>query len=359
MTPTAEKFFSLLRYSIGEQQEPPDIHDDEWEPINVMAAEQALTGVLYEGVSRLSKEVTLTDEVKLTWFFQTEQIVEANKKINVATFKVAKRLRKKGFDCCILKGQGNALMYPEPLHRIPGDIDVWTVGDIPTVIALGKQSDPETTPMYHHIDFAPIGDIPVEVHYRPSFMNNLIHNRRMQRWFSEQADQQCAHERELPDGAGVVPVPTDAFNRIYQMAHISKHVHQEGVGLRQVLDYYYLLKRGFTREERLYDELQLRRLGLYGVATAVMYVLKEAFGASEEMLLVPADERRGRFLLNEILLAGNFGYFDQRLANSHSQLSRNVQRLRRDLRFLSYFPSECLWEPVFRWYHFFWRLRHR
>jgi hypothetical protein len=76
-------------------------------------------------------------------------------------------------------------------------------------------------------------------------------------------------------------------------------------------------------------------------------------------MLVPADERKGRFLLDEMLLAGNFGQFDKRLANSHSQLSRNVQRLRRDLRFLTYFPSECLWEPVFRWYHFFWRLRFR
>lgn len=359
MTPTAEKFFSLLRYSIGEQQERPDIRDDEWEPINIMAAEQSLTGVLYEGVSRLSKAVPLSEEVKLTWFFQTEQIVEANKKMNAATVKVAKRLRKEGFDCCILKGQGNALMYPEPLHRIPGDIDVWVVGDIPAVIAMGKQSNPEATPMYHHIDFAPIGDIDVEAHYRPAFMHNLIHNRRLQSWFSEQAAEQCDHEVELPDGAGLVAAPTDAFNRIFQMAHISKHVLHEGIGLRQVIDYYYLLKRGFSREERLHDELLLRRLGLYDVATAVMYVLKEALGASENMLLVPVDERRGRLLLNEMLLAGNFGHFDQRLANSHSQLSKNVQRLRRDVRFLSYFPSECLWEPVFRWYHFFWRLRHR
>ena len=164
MTSTAEKFFSLLRYSIGEQQEPPVIQADEWEPIIVMAAEQSLMGVLSEGVSRLSEVVTLTDEVKLTWFFEAEEIVKANKKLNAATFRVAKRLRKGGFDCCILKGQGNALMYPEPLHRIPGDIDVWAVGDIPTIIAIGKQGNPETTAMYHHIDFSPIGDIPVEVH---------------------------------------------------------------------------------------------------------------------------------------------------------------------------------------------------
>ena len=358
MTPTAEKFFALLRYSIGEQQEPPTMRDDEWEAVNVMAAEQSLTGVLCQGVIKMSAVVSLSDEVRLTWFLQAEQIADANKRMNAASVKVAKRLQKDGYDCCVLKGQGNALMYPNPLARIPGDIDIWTVGDIPSIIKLGKKTNPEAQPMYHHIDFAPIGDIPVEVHYRPAFMNSLIRNSRLQRWFSEQAEEQCAHQVELPDGAGSIPVPTDAFNRIYQMAHISKHILHEGIGLRQILDYYYLLKRGFSREERLHDELLLRNFGLYDVATAVMYVLKEALGASEDMLLVPVDERRGRFLLNEMLLAGNFGHFDQRLANSHSQLSKNMQRLKRDWRFLSYFPSECLWEPVFRWYHFFWRLRH-
>ena len=359
MTPTAEKFFALLRYSIGEQQEPPVVADDEWEALIMMAAEQSLTGVLCKGVIKMSAIVPLPDEARLTWFLQTEQIAEANKRMNTASVKVAKRLKKDGFDCCILKGQGNALMYPDPSVRIPGDIDVWVLGDIPSIIALGKKSNPDTTPMYHHVDFMPIGDIPVEVHYRPAFMNNLLHNKRLQRWFHDQSAEQCAHQVELPGGAGSVPVPTDAFNRIYQMAHISKHVHQEGIGLRQVLDYYYLLKRGFTADERQHDEMLLRRLGLYNVATAVMYILEKTFGASREMMLVPADERRGRFLLNEMLLAGNFGHFDQRISSNRSHLVRNVQRLQRDLRFLSYFPSECLSEPVFRWFHFFWRMRHR
>ena len=358
MTEIAEKFFALLRYSIGEQDEAPVISDEEWEPINNMAAEQSLIGVLCQGVARLSEERPLPEDIKFAWFYQKELIADANRKVNVASAKVAKRLRKNGFECCILKGQGNALMYPEPLSRIPGDIDVWVVGDIQKIITLGKQSNPEATPMYHHIDFAPISDIDVEVHYRPTFMHNLFINRKLQRWFGEQATVQCAHLVKLPEEVGMIPVPTDAFNRIYQMAHISRHVLQEGIGLRQIIDYYYLLKRGFSSEERIHDELLLRRFGLYEMATAVMYVLKEALGASEEMLLVPVDERRGRFLLNEMLLAGNFGHFDQRLANRHGQWSRNVQRLKRDVRFLSYFPSECLWEPVFRWYHFFWRLRY-
>lgn len=358
MTEIAEKFFALLRYSIGEQDEVPVILDEEWEPVNNMAAEQSLTGVICQGVVRLSEERPLPEDVRFAWLYQKELIAEANKKINVASVKVAKRLRKCGFESCILKGQGNALMYPDPLSRIPGDIDIWVSGDMKTVISLAKQTNPDARPVYHHIHFLPIGDIPVEVHYRPAFLNNMIYNSRLQDWLRRNAKEQYAHQVELPDGAGSVSVPTDAFNRIYQMAHISKHIVQEGIGLRQVLDYYYLLKRGFTHDEAMSDQQLLRRFGLYEVAAAVMYILREVFGMSQQLLLVPVDERRGRFLLNEILLSGNFGYFDKRLENSHSQWSRNVQRLKRDARFLLYFPSECLWEPVFRWYHFFWRLRY-
>ena len=102
MTPITEKFFALLRYSIGGQQEPPAILDEEWEPVSIMAVEQSLIGVLCQGVSRMSTVMPLSDEVKLTCFLQTEQIAEANKKMNAATVKVTKRLNKEGFDCCIL-----------------------------------------------------------------------------------------------------------------------------------------------------------------------------------------------------------------------------------------------------------------
>ena len=356
MTEITEKFFSLLRYSIGEQQVIPTMELDEWEAVNTMAMEQSLTGVFYQGVSRLAREVKLPEEVTLTWYFQNEQIIEANKSMNTAAVKVLRKFRRAGYGCCLLKGQGNALMYPHPSSRMPGDIDVWVNGPVRKLVGMAKKSSPECAAVYHHIDFPPIGDISVEVHYRPSFANNLIHNRRMQRWFLQMVDKQCNNKVELPDGAGVICMPTDAFNRIYQMSHISHHIFQEGIGLRQVLDYYYLLKRGVTTEQRRDEEKLLRRFGLYGVAAAVMYILNEVFGMEKDQLLVPPDERKGRFLLNEILMAGNFGHYDKRLQNSTSRLSKNVQRLRRDLRFVTYFPSECLWEPVFRWYNFFWRV---
>lgn len=54
-------------------------------------------------------------------------------------------------------------------------------------------------------------------------MNNLISNGRLQEYFNKNADTQFANIVMLPDGAGKIAVPTTAFNRIYQMAHISNH----------------------------------------------------------------------------------------------------------------------------------------
>ena len=100
-----------------------------------------------------------------------------------------------------------------------------------------------------------------------------------------------------------------------------------------------------------------RRLGLYGFAGAVMYVEQVAFGLAESCLIVPVDEKRGRFLLEEIICAGNFGQYDHRPGSKvkSGPLKKNLQRLYRDMRFVCYFPSESLWEPVFRLWHFFWR----
>lgn len=53
----------------------------------------------------------------------------------------------------------------------------------------------------------------------------------------------------------------------------------------------------------------LEHLGLAKIAGAVMWVLKEVLGLEEKYLIAPVDERRGRFLLSEIMRGGNFGMY--------------------------------------------------
>lgn len=353
-----ETFFELLRYSIGTSDKMRHLSDEEWQTMFEMAKKQSLIGIVFAGINRLPVEQLPPKIIKLSCFALAEKIAKSNTILDQIVVAVSTKFRNAGIDNCILKGQGNARMYPAPTARTPGDIDIWLYGDIKKIIEFARRKFPKTKACYHHVDFGRYNGVEIEIHYRPAYINNLICNGRLQRWFREMAHEQMTHRIVLQNPSAEISVPTLAFNRIFQMAHISNHVIQEGIGLRQLLDYYYLLMQGFSEEEKMNDERLLRRFGLYHVATAVMYVLHEVFGLKQEQMIVPMDERRGRFLLEEIMISGNFGKYDKRLEGKRSAFEKNVLRLKRDFRFLRYFPSECLWEPVFRVYHFFWRVSH-
>ena len=203
------------------------------------------------------------------------------------------------------------------------------------------------------------------MHYRPSFSNNLIYNRRLQNWFKAQAEKQFAHIEEIPGNEGNICVPTFDFNIVFQLSHIYRHLLKEGIGLRQVIDYYYLLKslapNPSPNSVRNLDYTnELHYLGLWKFSGALMWVLREVLGLEEKYLIAPVDKRRGRFLYEEIMRGGNFGQYgaDGIMQKKVGRVKKNLNRLKRDIRLLGYFPSECLWEPIFRIYHFFWRLKY-
>ena len=342
----------------------------DWMRMMAWAERQTIVGIIYGGIQRAGKALGMPFDALMEWVGYAQQIEAQNRLMNIRCVEIVDELRKDGFEACVLKGQGNALMYPNPLLRMSGDIDVWVYGSkesrregvlksaVSEVISYVRRKNPDGKAVYHHIDYGLFKGVEVEVHYRPTFMNNLIVNRRLQRWMQEKADGGWLMA-ELPDGAGEIPVPTWEFNVVFQLSHIYRHVIQSGVGMRQMVDYYYLLKSdGRCLMEDVSNTLEY--LGLTEIAGAVMWVLKEVLGLEEQYLIAPVDERRGRFLLDEIMQGGNFGRGMMADGGWKSTaIGRNMYRLKRDVRLLRYFPSECLWEPVFRVYHFFWRIAHR
>ena len=367
-----KSFLDFVRYCIDEQQCVPTIKS--WNALFLFMQQQALVGIGFRGLKRMNAAgVEVPRDIVLQWYAMSEQIKLANQKMNRIAVDLVNFSREEGFRTCVLKGQGNALYYPDPYLRMSGDIDIWVEGGVNVVLPFSRRHFSCSKACYHHVDAGSYQGVEVEVHYRPLFMNNLIHNKRLQRWFEEQAQEQFMHEVELPDGAGCICVPTHYFNCIYQISHIYNHVIHEGVGLRQLVDYYYLLKainfndnpnlnaghvgnNGLEfRNESL--ESTLRYLGLYKVTTAVMWVLHEALGLEEKYLIVPPNEKLGKFLLDEIMRGGNFGQYntDGSKKKPEGQVAHNLHRLQRDLCLLRYFPSEALCEPLFRTWHFFWR----
>ena len=225
---------------------------------------------------------------------------------------------------------------------------------------------PNQVMRYHHVDF-PVMKTAIEVHFTPSYMFFPWHNRRMQRWFGKVMDLQCSNVVMLPDGYGEITVPTTSFNVVYILSHLYRHVFTEGIGLRQLLDYYFVVMMWHTDLTNLTDsdsadlaalQRELKRLGVRKFAGAVMYLLHEVFGLEEDMMIVPMNEKEGMFLLDEIMRGGNFGQYDDRLGDKtgEGKVHRYFRMSLRNMRFVKHYPSEAICEPLFRTWFFFWKM---
>ena len=369
-----ELYFRFIRFSLGiyEGREFLDgtaLRNFDWNAFYDFVKKQTLVGVAFDGVEKLSKGCAPNQGLLMTWFGQSQNIRKCNIKLNEATAYIYSKIIKAGFRCCILKGQGNAVMYPKPYSRTPGDVDVWVnasredIRVLAQSLAKGKGCVKDES--LNHIELE-VNGVAVELHSTPAIMNNPVYNNRLQKWLKRNADLQCSNIVSLPDNASDVAVPTSYFNCVYQLFHLYHHYFYEGVGLRQIVDYYFVV----ISDELLVinDELlvirdtlhrELKHLGLWKFAGAVMYVLHEVLGLPEERMIAPIDKKRGKLLLAEILSGGNFGQYDERHGFGHSFFGHNMQRLCRDLRLMRYYPAEALSEPIFRTWHFFWRMKNK
>ena len=444
-------FFDFLRFCIGSAKEiPGSLKEADWKELYAIAQKQALLGVLFYGIRRLSKELAPKQKLLMQWMVMAEQIRKQNIKLFQDSVKVCQNFENEGFANCILKGQGNALLYPDSYMRTPGDIDIYLSGGRRKIMKYVDQVCPNQVMRYHHVDF-PVMKTAIEVHFTPSYMFCPIHNRRMQKWFEEVMGEQCNHRVSLPDGYGEIHVPQVSFNVIYILSHLYRHIFTEGIGLRQLLDYYYVVcdfckvyqissnhlsnfsnhpvplsKEGSTFSpspsssgsgdvtalrcsEPLrskdggpskvspdcagWDRLdgsgdttsacsldagsssfsacssvaldvvqkELKHLGLWKFAQAVMFVMKEVFGLSEDRMIAPMDEKEGRFLLDEIMRGGNFGQYDDRMGSKvgESKIHRYFRMNLRNLRYVKHYPTEAVCEPVFRTWFAGWKFINR
>ena len=469
-------FFAFLKYCLGYKENMSRvIAGMNWHELYSFASKQALLGLCFEGIERLGEEYPeelkrnpIGRELLMTWMGKAQQIRRQNMKVNAVASKLFSMLREDGMRCCILKGQGNALMYPNPYSRTPGDVDVWIDVSRERIMEYAqKKFELEDDIRLQHLETS-LDGVPVELHFFPCSMNNPIYHARLQKWFRRNADLQCSHIVGLPDGAGDIAIPTTAFNVIYQLTHLYHHFFDEGIGMRQIIDYF-LVVNDFSKNVFLNNDLsnhpvnfsnhpvplskegstfspspsssgsgdvtapsrcseplrskdggpskvspdcagwdrldaigaskpspncagwdrlaiegdnsagsttvvtssastalvvvqrELKYLGLWKFAGAVMYVLHETLGLSEEKMMAPMDEKRGKLLLAEILNGGNFGRHFTKYGHFTQQgmAKKYFLKIWRNMHFVRYYPAEALSEPIFRTWHFFWRLKHR
>lgn len=351
-------FFELIRVTIGNQvclSHTPSA--DEWGELYAMAKKQSLVGVCFAGVHRLKKQQQCPPEMLyLQWMGMAAKIQQRNEVVNRRCVELFDRFRKAGFKACVLKGQGAAKLYGGlSALRQSGDIDLWVKEDRDEVIRWLRSQGVKVgdiDSVHAPADF--FSDTEVEVHSRPSYMYNCKTERRLMEFFEKNAELQFANFDESLGFA----YPTVAFNLVFSMVHINRHIYSEGIGLRQLMDYYMILMASTVAERRDAYEL-LKRLNLNRFVAGIMHILHEIFRLNAECSLCAADKIEGEFLLAEMMRGGNFGHYDER----NSKLPKSMRWLRgwwtlkRMSRYLMHYPSEVLAIPGWKLRHYVWRKR--
>ncbi|MDO4948634.1 MAG: nucleotidyltransferase family protein [Bacteroidales bacterium] len=367
-------FFQFIQLAVGQRKglmrQPSD---KEWEELFDLSKKHGVVGVLYDAAEAVVRQFSISPLPRcvIKWYYACQKIQELNESFVDVCHRVDAFFHKKGFEGTILKGQGLALLYDKPKCRSCGDIDYWiyrcvdvdsrTVttevsGIIRNVLRHANRiSHDDHHVCYHHCDFGQMGHVGVEVHWRPSWMYNPITNRRFQKWARAQVVE-FRHSSELD-----LTLPSQGFNLVFVLLHIYRHLFYEGIGLKQVMDYYYVLRRNCNEQERQEALRIIRGLHLMAFARALMWMLREVFGAPREMLLCEPCERDGRFLLNEIMIGGAFGKSDTRLLRkqNESQLHHSARKVMHNFCFLRFDPMEVICTPFWRLWHWWWRRKYK
>ena len=241
--------FLFLRYCLEDKVDLSMVVSNmDWRQLYSFATKQTIIGICFDGIKRLSEEYPeelkknpIERDLLMTWMGVSQQIRRQNMKVNGVAAKLYSMLREDGLRCCILKGQGNTLIYPNAYSRNPGDIDEWVNASREQITEYAKKHfELGDDIRYQHIETS-VDGVPVELHFFPCTMNNPIYNARLQKWFKRNVDLQCSNVVSLPDGIGEIAIPTTAFNVVYQLTHLYHHFFDEGIGMRQIIDYYHVV----------------------------------------------------------------------------------------------------------------------
>lgn len=340
-------YLDFIRYCIIPNEPiPKEVSEIDWEDYMQYCNRQGVIGLVFEGMQKA--DIRIPQAKLFEWIGFSESIKAQNKIVNKRILQIQKFFEEKNCRTCVLKGQANGLMYPNPEVRSPGDIDIWVEGKREDIIKMVLEVTPEAHYSIHHIKLPIFKDVSVEVHYRPMYLSNWFKDKILQRYISEIEERQFSNKVPLADGE--IGCLTDDFNAVYQILHMYAHFFSSRNNFKQFIDYYYLLKKGLTEEGKHVCAEKFKELGIEKYASGIMWVMEKVLGLDAALLVIPSNEKIGRLILKESAYFGTY---------STNNLKYVLEQLKANLRIVRYFPKDVLISPLFLVWHQWWRLKMR
>ena len=359
-----QAFFSLVRSGLWGTVADPELFRQttaaEWDVLYRMAQSQALLALTFDGIGTLPAELRPPRPLYLQWAARTAQIEQANERLNRMVETLQTLYSNAGLHPVLLKGQGVATNYRNPLHRQCGDIDIYLGKQgqpIANCLLLQQGAEAEGEESDKHASYTFKG-VHIENHRIILRVNNPWSNRSFRKlvkeWYPQGAEFPNKDTGEASTGTNLsMPVPPVTFNALYIFLHAFMHLLNSGIGLRQLCDWSCLLVKRHKDIDGARLLHQLQDLGLLRAAQAFCYIAVTRLGLPSNYLPIPLEDIKqlGEELLEDIFATGNFGQHDARVkprprgywAGKWHTFCRATHRVN-ELR--QFAPGEAVWYPV-------------
>lgn len=340
-------YVDFVKYSIGSIGNLPTCYEIiDWGDFLLFCNRQGITGLVFDGIQRAG--IRFDVNILLEWIGAEQLTIQQNAIINKRLKETVEFFDKRGLRSCILKGQANGLMYPNPKLRSPGDIDIWVEGKREDIIKMVLSIMPDAHYSIHHIKMPIYEDVSVEVHYRPIYMYNWQIDKKLQRYILREENRQFSNKMVF--GGKEIGCLTNDFNVVYQMLHMYHHFFETRNNFKQFIDYYYLLNQRLSKEEKDNCVFAFKELKVLKYASGIMWIMKEVLGLQPSLLLIEPNEKEGRLILRESYYVGDY---------STNKLVRVLARMKSNIRILKSYPLEVVINPFFLMWHQWWKLKVR
>lgn len=364
---TSQQFFALLRAGLGIEVTDGNLFSVrekvDWETLFRMAKEQTITAIIWDGIMSLPENLYPPKTLWYQWLGNVLKIEKSNEYLNTILPEILERAAGAGIrmedgvmPITLLKGQGTAAVYPNPLHRSPGDVDIYAGNGYKLLEKnLPKMGFRRIGHSTKHAEYEYKGIIVENHRYTALFFCPWLAWRLKKlvvEWFPEELTvRKIGTEETL-----VAPL---WFEALFGVIHFRTHLHLEGVGWRQLCDWWLLKQRLTSEDNKLQTEYARYEKGLHKLKLIRIETLMEELFS----ILVLQNKNIGDLspttleVYKEMMSGGNFGHYAKD-AHNHSFAYQTgfwkgaynlaLHDIRRSKKFFSLFPEEVLFSPLFR-----------
>lgn len=338
-------FCRLLQVALGVTLDfPYTPNEKEWQALFQMAKQQCVMGVAYNAIPKLPPEARPPRQITINWSAAAETMRGANHLINQEAAHYTQLFAERGLRSAVLKGAANARLYPDPLSRNGGDIDIWVPGGrkkLNNLLLDMKLISKAWTfeKISRHIGFQSENGIHIEVHYRAA---DVLHKNKE---FQKLLNAELENTTLTPKG---FYSPSIRFALIMQMEHLYSHCLLGGVGLKQYMDYFILLTHS-TEADRTFAWQQIQKFHLQHACAAIMSVLEKVFALPRELMLCTPDPKRGMRLYKLTMSGGNFGRYNPDNVDRRFVLRRWLIDRVHAIQWLTFDPVDAILHECHYW----------